>query len=281
MITYGFEFFRPSTLAETLDLLAEHGESARVMAGGMSLMPIMNLGLATPDVLVSLNHVGELAYVRAEGGVLRIGATTRHAAVLSSPEVAAACPALATAASHIGDVQVRNRGTIGGSVAHADSAADYLPVLAAAGATAVVQDPGGRREVGFGELFVGIMETQLAPGELITEIRVPEAPAGTSAGYVRLARVEGSFAIANAAVVAGPSGAALALGGVRPTPVLVATSGAGTASAGDLEEWARRAATEALADGARDNEESRYKDAMAVVCAGRAAREALGAGAPA
>jgi CO/xanthine dehydrogenase FAD-binding subunit len=125
------------------------------------------------------------------------------------------------------------------------------------------------------------MEPQLAPGELITEIRVPEAPAGTSAGYVRLARVEGTFAIANAAVVAGPSGAALALGGVRPTPVLVATSGAGTASAGDLEEWARRAATEALADGARDNEESRYKDAMAVVCAGRAAREALGAGAPA
>src|SRR5262249_43103283 len=153
---------------------------------------MMNLGLATPERVVSLNRVDALDSVGEDGDVVVIGARVCHARVASDPLIVRSCPALAAAAARIGDVQVRNRGTIGGSVSHADPSADYLPALAASGATIVLESRSGRRELGTGEFFVDLMLTARAPSELVTEIRVPKLAEDWGAAYVRFARVEGS-----------------------------------------------------------------------------------------
>jgi carbon-monoxide dehydrogenase medium subunit len=271
MITTEIRFHAPHTIAEALDLLARHGDDAKLLGGGMSLVPTMNLGLARPEILISLNHVAELAYVTDRGSEVAIGGRTRHRAVVESPIVAAGCAVLAEAGRHIGDVQVRNRGTIGGSIAHADPA-DYLPVLAVLGATIVARSARAERAIPAADFFVDIMFTALEPDELVAEVRVPKLGPGTGAAYLRLARVEGSFAIVNAAAVVGPGDVRVAIGGIGPRPVVVdlteVTGGRVSASSLDaIGSVVRDAVGEPYGDLNGDPE---YRREMAVVFARRA-----------
>jgi carbon-monoxide dehydrogenase medium subunit len=278
MITSEITFHRPASLAEALDLLATHGDEAKLLGGGMSLVPTMTLGLARPEILISLNHVPELREIRHEGGALRIGGMVRHADIIASPLVAAHAPLLAEAAGHIGDVQVRNRGTIGGSAAHADPAADYLPTLVVLGAEVVVRSARGERVIPAAAFFVDVMATDLRPDELVAEIRVPEQGGATGA-YRRLARVEGSFAIVNAAALVHPGGSAsVAIGGVAATPVVV---DAPAAVADGLSEAAIAAFDEAVRAACPDpfedlNGDAEYRREMAVIHARRALLAAAG-----
>jgi carbon-monoxide dehydrogenase medium subunit len=235
----------------------------------------MNLGLARPEILISLNKVAELAYVEDRGSEIAIGGRTRHRELLDSDVVARHCPVLAEACRHIGDVQVRNRGTVGGSVAHADPAADYLPVLVVLGASIVLRSARGERVLPADEFLVDIMYTALEPDELLAEIRVPKLAAGSGAAYRRLARVEGSFAIVNAAAVVGPGSARVAIGGIAAKPVLVdvteVTGGAINAASLDaVAGLVREAVGEPYGDLNGDPE---YRREMAVVF-GRRALEA-------
>ena len=283
MITAELELHRPESVAEALDLLARHGDDAKILGGGMSLVPTMTLGLARPEIVISLNHVPELRLITEDAATatLRIGGTARHNDVIASPLVARHAPLLADAARHIGDMQVRNRGTIGGSVAHADPAADYLPALVALEASVVVRSTRGERVIPAAEFFLDVMATALAPDELIAEIRVPSQGAATGA-YRRLARVEGSFAIVNAAAVVRPAGSGasvVAIGGVAGAPVVVDASavvaaGLSEAALAAFEDAVRTACPEPFED---LNGDAEYRREMAVIHARRALLAAAGA----
>jgi carbon-monoxide dehydrogenase medium subunit len=229
-------------------------------------------------VLVSLNHVPELREIREDGDQLVIGGTARHVDVLESLLVARHAPLLVETARHIGDVQVRNRGTVGGSVAHADPAADYLPALVALEATVIAQSRRGQRAIPAGAFFVDVMATALEPDELITEIRIPKQ-GGARGAYRRLARVEGSFAIVNAAAVVRPGGRSIvAIGGISGSPIVVDASAAveaGTAPAAlaAFEDAVRAACGEPFED---LNGDAEYRREMAVVHARRALLAAAG-----
>ena len=168
------------TVAESVDhavaLLGEHGEDAKLIAGGHSLLPLMKLRLATPAMLIDVDRLGDLAYVREDGDHVSIGACTRHHDVATSSLLQTEVPLLAHAAGQVGDPQVRHRGTIGGSLAHADPASDLPAVLLALGGSVVARGPGGDRVIPAAELFTGFLESALAPDELLTEVRVPKLP---------------------------------------------------------------------------------------------------------
>jgi aerobic carbon-monoxide dehydrogenase medium subunit len=197
MIPQAFEYSAPKTLEEALGLLAA---GAKPLAGGMSLIPAMKLRLAAPEHLVDLSRVQELNYIRQDGATLHIGATTTHFEVESSPLVRGKCPLLAETASHIGDVQVRNMGTIGGSAAHADPAADYPAALQALEAKLVLKGAGGERTVSVDEFLVDTLTTALEPGEMIREVIVPVDDEGTGTAYQKVAQPASGFAIVGIAV---------------------------------------------------------------------------------
>jgi aerobic carbon-monoxide dehydrogenase medium subunit len=270
MISQEFDFHAPSTVAEAVDLLAANAADGKALAGGMSLVPAMNLGISRPTAIVSLNRLDELEYVRDDGPVVRIGAMTRHARIEMDPLIAEAFPLLAEAASVIGDVQVRNRGTIGGSIAHADPAADYLPVMLALGATFKTVSTSGERSVAASEFFLGPLETALAPSELLLEIELPKLPEGTGTSYLRLARLEGSFPLADAAAVVNGGPAVVAVGGATATPFVLELEDPEGLDA--VEEAARTAADSAFPDLVATAE---YRRAMAGIYARRAVQEAL------
>ncbi len=274
MISNEIEFHAPATLAEALGLLADDGDELTVLSGGMSLVPMMNLGLVRPEKVLSLNKVGELDQVTERDRELVVGALVRHARVATDPLIRRHCPVLAAAAEVIGDVQVRNRGTIGGSVAHADPAADYLPVLAALGGSVTLTSRGGERTLAPEEFFIDLMFTSREPEEIVTAVTVPKLAHGWRSAYTRLARVEGSFAIVNAAaVVAGDrSSATVALGGVGPRPVVVDVTeqlrdGVDDAGLAAVGEVVREAARDASGDLMSD---ATYRREMASVFARRA-----------
>src|SRR5262249_23314786 len=185
VISQEFDFHAPTTVAAALDLLGANADEGKALAGGMSLVPAMNLGIARPTTVISLNPLSELDYVREDGDVVRMGARPRHARIVRADVVSARSPLLARAASVIGDVQVRNRGTIGGSIAHADPAADYLPVVLALGATFRVVSSSGERTIPARDFFRGVMATALDPGELLVEIELPRPPAGAGTADLR------------------------------------------------------------------------------------------------
>ena len=197
MIAQQFEYSAPKTLDEALGLLAE---GAKPLAGGMSLIPMMKLRLASPEHLVDLGRIKDLNYVREEGGAIHIGATATHQEVLSSPLVRGKCPLLAETASHIGDVQVRNMGTIGGSVAHADPAADYPAALQALEAKFVLKGSKSERTVSAEDFFVDTFTTALEPGEIVREVIVPVDGAGTGTSYQKVLQPASGFAIVGVAV---------------------------------------------------------------------------------
>jgi aerobic carbon-monoxide dehydrogenase medium subunit len=279
LISTEIEFFTPEVVSDVLALLAEYEYDITVLSGGMSLMPMMNLGLATPERVVSLNRVDSLASVIEDGADLVIGARVRHAQVATDPLILRHCPALAAAARRIGDVQVRNRGTIGGSVSHADPSADYLPALVASGGTVVLQSAAdGERRVAAPDFFIDLMFTAREPTELVTAIRVPKLPAGYGSAYIRFARVEGSFAIVNAAAVLSGDGSAatLGLGGIGPRPVALDIAAHGRSGWDDAAvEAVGDAAFEASAAASSDTmSDAEYKREMARVHARRVVRAA-------
>jgi carbon-monoxide dehydrogenase medium subunit len=274
MISNEIEFHAPATLDEALGLLASDGDEVTVLSGGMSLVPMMNLGIVRPEKVLSINKVSELGRVTEQDGQLVIGALVRHTEVATHPLIRQHCPMLASAAGMIGDTQVRNRGTIGGSVAHADPAADYLPVLAALGGRVTLSSSTGERTLSPDEFFIDLMFTSREPEEIVTAVTVPKLAAGWRSAYTRLARVEGSFAIVNAAaVVAGDGGSAVVgLGGVGPTPLVVDVTGqlrggVDEASLAAVGELVREAAKDASGDLMSD---AGYRREMASVFARRA-----------
>ena len=204
MIPFEFDYSAPATLREALGLLA--GGEAKVLAGGMSLNPLMKLRLAAPARVVDITRVPGLNEISEQGAMLRIGALATHYQVESSPLVRTHCPLRAEAASAIGDVQVRNMGTIGGSVAHADPAADYPAALQALEAKVEIASATGQRTLEIGALFQDLFTTSLEPGELITAIQVPIEAAGTGVSYQKMVQPASGFAIVGAAVRIGKSG---------------------------------------------------------------------------
>jgi len=196
MIAQKFEYTAPRTLDEALHLLAA---GAKPLAGGMSLIPMMKLRLAAPEHLVDLGKLKDLNYVREADGALRIGATATHTDLESSPILRAKCPLLAETAAAIGDVQVRNMGTIGGSVAHADPAADYPAALQALEAKLVLKGTKSERIVTAADFFVDAFTTSLQPSEIICEVIVPMETAGTGTSYQKMPQPASGFAIVGVA----------------------------------------------------------------------------------
>ena len=218
MISAQFDYHAPSSLADVLALLARHGDEARVLAGGHSLVPAMKLRLAEPRVLVDLSRVAELRCISEKDGRIVIGAMTTHAELASSALLAAKCPLFAETAPQIGDLQVRNRGTIGGSLAHADPAADWPPVALALDAEIEVAGPSGLRTIPVTAFFTDIMQTALGPGEVLRAIRV--RPTGTSVAYVKTEQKASGFALCGVAAVVDRAAnrVAVAITGIATTP---------------------------------------------------------------
>ena len=196
MIPQTFEYSAPKTLDEALQLVNRGGKP---LAGGMSLIPMMKLRLAAPEQLVDIGRIKELNYIREEGGTLRLGAATTHYDVESSPLVRSKCPLLTETAAAIGDVQVRNMGTIGGSVAHADPAADYPAALQALEAKLVLKGAKSERTVTAADFFVEAFATVLEPGEIIREVIVPVEPSGAGTSYQKMAQPASGFAMVGVA----------------------------------------------------------------------------------
>src|SRR3954454_24004408 len=170
-----FDYARPTSVAETLELLATHGDSAKLLAGGHNLIPAMNLRLISPKCIVYIRDLTELRGILGNGYVLTIGALTRHVDVLKSPEIAAHVPLLRDAISHVAHPAIRNRGTLGGSLAHADPASELPACMVALGATVIVCSPRGERRIPAHEFFTGIYETALSPQELLVRVELPLA----------------------------------------------------------------------------------------------------------
>ncbi len=197
MITQEFEYFAPATLAEAFQLLADPG--AKALAGGMSLVPMMKLRLAAPEKLVDLRGIGDLRSLREVNGALRIGAMVTHYELESAPLVRTKCPLLAQSAAAIGDVQIRNVGTLGGSVAHADPAADYPAALLALEARVEITGPAGERSVSFEEFVLDPFTTLLEPGELVTAVIVDLEKEGVGTYYRKHAQPASGFPMVGAA----------------------------------------------------------------------------------
>jgi carbon-monoxide dehydrogenase medium subunit len=219
-----FEYHRPMSLAETFDLLDRYGDDGRLLAGGQSLVPALNLRLATPRAVIDINRIPDLDAIRVTGDGLAIGALARQEALERSPLVREHAPLVAAALPHIGHSAIRARGTIGGSLALADPAAELPACAVALGATIRVGRRGGSRDIAAEDFFKGIYTTALGPGEIVTEILVPRAAPGWRWGFDELARRRGDFALVGLAAGASIIGRAitqtrLVFFGVGPRPV--------------------------------------------------------------
>lgn len=220
-----FEYDDPQTEDEALDLLARHGDDCKVIAGGQSLVPLMNFRLARPARLIDINRIDSLSYIRFEEGRLVIGAMARHTHLEHAEEVAQGWPLLTEAVGWVGHAQIRNRGTIGGSVAHADPAAELPAAFAALDAKFQLRSKRGSRTVSWDDFFVSEFTTALAPDELVTAVEVPTLDPGTGTAFVEYARRHGDFALGGAAAIVklGRDGrcerATIALLSAGPAPV--------------------------------------------------------------
>lgn len=200
MIPHAFDYFAPDTLDDALALLAEHGEGAKLLAGGHSLLPVMKLRLAAPAALIDLRKIRELAYIREDGGLISIGAMTTHAEIAKSQLLRQRAPLPAEAAAQIGDMQVRNCGTLGGAAAHADPGADYPAALLALEAEFILTGRSGTRKVAAKDFFVDILTTALRPLEILTEVRFAAGRARTGSAYLKLPQPASGFALVGVAV---------------------------------------------------------------------------------
>jgi aerobic carbon-monoxide dehydrogenase medium subunit len=200
MLPSRFEYHRASSLEDALSALDQHGDDAKVLAGGQSLIPLMKLRFASPGYLVDINDVPGLDGIEERDGTLAIGALVRHRTLASDETIAARYPTIAAAAPQIADPLVRNRGTIGGSLSHADPAGDLGSVMLAMGASVVLRSGGGERVVPIGEFLVDTFTTSIQPNEILTEVRVPTPPPRSGGTYLKLERKVGDFATVAVAV---------------------------------------------------------------------------------
>ena len=197
-----FSYARATSVANALELLAAHGDRAKVLSGGQSLMPAMNLRLISPELIVDIGELAELRGIAVTGGALRIGALTRHVDLQRSPDIAAHAPLLTEAVAHVAHPAIRNRGTIGGSLAHADPASELPACMVALNATVVVRGPKGERRIGAADFFRGIYETALSPDELLIAVELPVEPTNSAHFFHEFARRHGDYAIAGLAAQA-------------------------------------------------------------------------------
>ena len=218
MIPAAFDYEVAESAGHAVSLLGEHGEDAKLLAGGHSLLPLMRLRLAAPTVLVDIGRIGDLNYVRDGGDHIAVGALTTHEEAHFSELLQRECPLMAHTAGEVGDPQVRHRGTVGGSVAHADHASDLPTVLLALDATLVVQGPGGERTVPASEFWLGIFESALGPQDMLTEIRVPKL-AGAGWNYQKFHPRAQDWAIVGVAAVARDGGVNIALTNMGEKPL--------------------------------------------------------------
>lgn len=284
MIPASFDYHAPGTLAEAVSLLDRHGEEAKVLAGGQSLLPLLKLRLGQAAHLVDIGRIPDLAYIKEEGGSLRIGAATVEAALERSDLIRSKYPILLETALVIADPLVRNRATVGGNLAHGDPANDHPATMLALGAEIVARGPRGERTIPIAKFFTGLFTTALAPNEILTEIRIPVSPPGSGGAYEKLERKVGDFATAGAAahVTLGKKGeverAGIGLTNAGPTPV----------KAREAEDYLRgkkpddatiaeaaRLAARAAAPSADRRGSVEYKREMARVLAARALRRAV------
>ena len=220
-----FHYHDPETIEEVLALLAEHGSEAKILAGGQSLVPLMNFRLARPSHLVDINRVSPLDYLTQENGAMRIGALTRQRTVERSEMVRQQNPLLVEATEQIGHPAIRNRGTIGGTLAHADPAAEWPALALAMDATMILRSARNQRSVSASDFFVTYLTTCLEPDEMLTEIRMPSLPIGAGWSFLELSRRHGDFALVGVAVWLAAdadgvcTGGAISFTGVGPGPV--------------------------------------------------------------
>lgn len=213
-----FEYVRPNSLREALDALARHGAAGKILAGGQSLVPMMNLRIVKPEVVIDINRIPQLDHIRVEGGELVIGALARHSTILASPLVAKLCPLMAEAYRHVAHIPIRNRGTLAGNISHADPASEMPAVLAACDAKIVVASASAARVIAASDFFIGPLQTALGAGEMVTEIRIPSAPEGEGWAWEETSNRKGDFAMAGVGVT-------LRIGNDRGTHAAIAVAG--------------------------------------------------------
>jgi carbon-monoxide dehydrogenase medium subunit len=272
MIPAAFDYVRAGSAEEAIALIGEHGDEAKFLAGGHSLLPLMKLRLAQPTVLVDIGRVSDLSYIRDAGDHIAIGALTRHMDVENSALLHEHVPLLAHAAGEVGDPQVRHRGTIGGSIAHADPASDLPATTLALGATYVAQGPGGTREIAAADFYEGFLTSALAPDELLTEIRVPKLT-GAGWSFQKFNRRAQDWAIVGVAAWRRNGDSGVALVNMGSTPVLASSVSAALASGASIEDAAEQANAEAEPQ-ADLNASVEYRQHLAKVLVRRALVEA-------
>jgi aerobic carbon-monoxide dehydrogenase medium subunit len=278
-----FEYVAPRTVDEAVEALRQHGDQAKVLAGGQSLVPLMNMRLARPGVIIDINRIAALDYLRAGSREIRFGALCRQRAAEISPEVADRCPLLRDALRLVGHVQIRNRGTIGGSIAHADPAAELTAILVALDGDVTVRGPRGKRTIRASDLFVTYLTTSLDAGELLVEVRLPAIPPGAGWSWMEIARRHGDFALAGVGVVLAVRGdtiaeARIGLTGVGATPVRAAEAErllAGRSPSEALWEEAAEAVRAAVEPDGDIHASAEYRKHVSGVLTQRALREAL------
>lgn len=286
MISSAFAYHAPTSVAEAASLLAEHGEEAKLLAGGHSLIPLMKLRLAEPSVLIDLGKIGDMAYIReADGGGLAIGAMTTYASLVSSELVRQRAPALADAAAQVADAQVRNMGTIGGSLAHADPAGDLPAVAIALRAELVTSSTGGHRTISADDFFVDLFTTALEPGEILNEVRIPALPPNSGSAYAKFGNKASHYAIVGVAAVVSRNadgscaGASVGITGAGANAVRAADAEAALVGSA-LDDAAIKAAAAAAGNGIEFNEDvhasAEYRAHLTAVYAERAIRAAAG-----
>jgi aerobic carbon-monoxide dehydrogenase medium subunit len=266
-----FEYVRATSVEEAIGALVEHGDDAKILAGGHSLLPLMKLRLAMPAVLVDISRIPGLSYVRVDGDEVAIGAGTRHHELEQDEVAAAEVPLLPYVASQVGDPQVRHRGTIGGTVAHSDPASDLPTALLALGGTVVVQGPSGRRDIPITEFWLGFFETALAEDELIVEIRVPRTGSAGWA-YEKFTRRANDWPIVAAAAVDGR----VALANMAGSVVRATATEEALARGASIEE-AAALADQGTSPGADMHADQEYRRHLARLLTRRALEKAAGA----
>lgn len=263
-----FAYRRAATVDEAVALLREHGDDAKVIAGGHSLLPIMKLRMAAPELLIDLGGIGGLGHIRVEGDQVAIGALARHADLELSGVLRTEVPLLAHVAGVVGDCQIRHRGTLGGSVAHGDPAADLPAALMALRATVVLEGSRGRRPVAIDDFYTGFLETALEPDELVVELRVPRT-AGAPWGFQKFRRRGIDWAIVGVAYQSEPGGGGIGLVNMGPTTLRAAASEAALRT-GANHDVVARLATEGTAPVTDGTGTAEYRAHLARVLLSRA-----------
>ena len=283
MTTGAFEYYAPTSAAEAAELLAKHGEDAKLLAGGHSLVPLMKLRLARPQALIDLGRIAAMSYIKEQDGGLAIGAMTRYVEIETSDLVKSRAPALADAAGLVADPQVRNLGTIGGSLAHADPAADLPAAALALGAQIITSSTGSHRSIDANDFFVDLLTTALEPTEILSEIVIPGQAPGTGSAYTKFANKASHYAIVGvaAAVTIGGDGvcqeARIGVTGAGPKAVR-ATQAEEALKGRKLDDAAIKAAAQTAGAGIDFNEDvhasGEYRAHLTTVYAERAIRAA-------